>query len=80
MMKSIDAAVVHIHELHRASVRPRSALREFRKISELDSGLTAIVKFAAFSFRLLLQAISKRSPVSEMRESLCTHQLPDPLI
>jgi hypothetical protein len=59
MTKSSDAAVVLIHELHRVSVRPRSALREFRKISELDSGLTAIVKFAAFSFRLLLQAMQQ---------------------
>jgi hypothetical protein len=34
-MKSSGAAVVH--ELQRVSVHPRSALREFRKISELVS-------------------------------------------
>jgi hypothetical protein len=42
MMKSSNAAVVLIHELQRVSVRPRSALREFRKTSELVSGLTVI--------------------------------------
>jgi hypothetical protein len=32
-MKSSDAAVVLVHELQQVSVRPRSALREIRKIS-----------------------------------------------
>jgi hypothetical protein len=39
MMKPSDAAVVLIHELQRVPVRPSGALSEFRKISELVSGL-----------------------------------------
>jgi hypothetical protein len=39
-MKSSYEAVVLIHELQRVSVRPGSALREFRKTSELISGQT----------------------------------------
>jgi hypothetical protein len=42
MMKPSDEAVVLIHELQRVSVCPRSALGEFRKTSELVSGLPVI--------------------------------------
>ena len=67
-MKSNNTAVVLIHELQRVSVRPRGALREFRKISELVSGLSVNYSEVLWQHQTMPLEAAFRELVGQRRE------------